>query len=162
MKMKLKTFPKLQIILALLIIFLQFCQKKEKLIIDEDQFIEIYARLLIINELKVEKSFHDRLLQDLFNENNVTSDEIDSTVSYYNSNPKEWVYIYNRVREKILKIKGEYQTDSSKKVDSLRAKIIPKISTNSEKKSFIEDDQKKNKEQKQKVGTEEAGRDKRK
>jgi hypothetical protein len=143
MKMNSKTFPKLQIILAFLVIFLQFCQKKEKITIDQEQFIEIYARLLIINELKVEKSFHDRLLQNLFNENNVTSAEIDSTVSYYNSNPREWVYIYNRVREKILKIKSEYQTDSSKKVDSLRAKTISKISTKSKKKSFIEDDQKK-------------------
>jgi hypothetical protein len=123
-----------------MIFFLQFCQKEESLTIDKEQFIEIYARLLIINELRVSKSVQDRLLNELYTESNVTLTEIDSTVSYYNSNPREWVDIYNRVREKIQKIKSEYQIDSSKKVDSLILKSKSKISTKSLRKSFIGDD----------------------
>ena len=143
MKMKPKSFPKLQIFFAFMILFLQFCQKEETLTIDKEQFIEIYARLLIINELRIEKSFRSRLLQELYTENDVSSADIDSTISYYNSNPREWVGIYNRVREKIQKIKSEYQIDSSKKIDSLISKSKSKISTKSLQKSFIGDDSEK-------------------
>jgi hypothetical protein len=126
-----------------MIFFLQFCQKEEALTINKEQFIEIYARLLIINELRVNKSVQDRLLNELYTESNVTLAEIDSTVSYYNSNPREWVDIYSRVREKIQKIKSEYKIDSSKIVDSLISKSKSKISTKSLRKSFIGDDNEK-------------------
>jgi hypothetical protein len=143
MKMKSKSFPKLHIFLLFLILFLQFCQKEEALLIDKEQFIEIYARLLIINELRVNKSDQDRLLNELYTTNNVSLAEIDSTVSYFNSHPREWVEIYNRVREKIQKIKSDYQIDSSKNIDSLISKSKSKISTKSIRKSFIGDENEK-------------------
>ena len=111
MKMKSKTFPKLQIILLLFLFFLFSCQNEQALTIDKEQFIEIYARLLIINEMKVKKEIRDNLILKLFSDNNITSTEIDSTVSYYNSNPTEWVEIYNVVHEKIQKIRSDYQED---------------------------------------------------
>jgi hypothetical protein len=143
MKMMSKSFPKLQFIFVFIIVFLQFCQNEKTLTINKEQFIEIYARILIINELKVEKSFQNRLLQELYIENNVTSAEIDSSVSYYNSNSREWVEIYNRVREKIQKIRSDYKTESSKKLDSLLSKPKSKLSTKSYRKSFIGDQKEK-------------------
>jgi hypothetical protein len=139
MKLESKTFPKLQIILVFLVIFLQFCHKEKAETIDKEQFIEIYARLLIINELKVSKEFHDRLLQELYNENNVTAAEIDSTISYYNSNPREWIDIYKRTREKIQKIRTDFKTDHIKKSDSLRSQSKSKLPTRPGQKSFIDD-----------------------
>ena len=139
MKMKSKSFPKLQIIFIILVFFLQFCQKEQASVIDTDKFIEIYSRLLIINELKVEKETRDRLIRELFNKNNVSATEIDSTVSYYNSKSREWVTIYKRVREKIQNLKSEYQEDDKKKPDSLLSKPKSIISTKSFRKSFIDD-----------------------
>ena len=143
MKMKSKSFPKLHFFCLFVSVFLQFCQKEEALLIDKEQFIEIYARLLIINELRVNKSDQDRLLNELYTTNNVSLAEIDSTVSYFNSHPREWVEIYNRVREKIQKIKSDYQIDSSKNIDSLISKSKSKISTKSIRKSFIGDENEK-------------------
>jgi hypothetical protein len=140
MKMNAKSFPLLQLFLIFLIFFFQFCKKEEALTVNKEQFIEIYARLLIINELRVERPVQDRLIQELYKMHNVTATEIDSTISYYNSKPREWVEIYNLVREKIQNIKNEYKTDSSKKVDSLISKSKSKISTKSFEKSFIGDD----------------------
>jgi hypothetical protein len=139
MKMIPKSFPKLQIFLFILIFCFQSCQKEEPDIIEQEQFIEIYSRLLIINELKVEKNTQDRLLQELYKINNVSAAEIDSTVSYYNAHPREWVSIYNRLREKIQKIKREFQEDAIKKSDSLLSKQKSIISTKSFRKSFKSD-----------------------
>jgi hypothetical protein len=143
MKMMPKTFPKLQIFFVLLIFFLQFCQKEKTITIAKEQFIEIYARLLIINELKIKKPDRDRLLQELYSENDITSVDIDSTISYLNSNPREWVEVYNRVREKIQKIRTENQKESSKKIDSLLSKPRSINSTKSRRKSFIDEEEKK-------------------
>jgi len=138
--MKSKSFPKLQIFFAFMIFFLQFCQKEQTLTIDKEQFIEIYARLLIINELTVKKDFRDRLLLDLYSENNITPADIDSTVSYYNSNPSEWVDIYDLVRKKIQKIKDDNKKESSKKIDSLLSKPRDTRPTKSLNKNFNSDD----------------------
>ena len=83
------------------------------------------------------------MLNELYTTNNVSLAEIDSTVSYFNSHPREWVEIYNRVREKIQKIKSDYQIDSSKNIDSLISKSKSKISTKSIRKSFIGDENEK-------------------
>jgi hypothetical protein len=71
--------------------------------------------------MKIENEIHDRLLQELYFENNITIADIDSTVSYYNLNPKEWVEIYDLIRQKILELKNNYNSESSNKIDSLRA-----------------------------------------
>ena len=140
MKLTLKTFHKLQIFLIFLIFFSFSCQKEKTSTINKEQFIEIYARLLIINELTVKKDFRDRLLLDLYSENNITPADIDSTVSYYNSNPSEWVDIYDLVRKKIQKIKDDNKKESSKKIDSLLSKPRDTRPTKSLNKNFNSDD----------------------
>jgi hypothetical protein len=95
----------------------------------------------------------------LYNDNNITAAEIDSTVSYYNANPREWIDIYNRVREKIQKIKNDYKTDYIKKSDSLLSKPKSKLSTRPRQKSFIDDNpNKKIKEDKKEKKLEEKGK----
>jgi low affinity Fe/Cu permease len=143
MKMKLKTFPKLQIFISFFLIFLYSCQKEEALTIDKEQFIEIYARLLIINEMKIKKGIRDSLFQKLYSDNKIMTSELDSSISHYNSNPTEWVEIYNLVREKIQKIRSEYQADSSIKIDSLISKPRKNLREESYKRRFLSDDKEK-------------------
>jgi hypothetical protein len=90
--------------------------------------------------MNIKKEFHDRLLQGLYSEYNVSTTNIDSTVSYYNSNPGEWVDIYNRVRKKIQEIRKKYKTESSLKIDSLLSKPRQTRPLNSYKKGKITDD----------------------
>ena len=141
--MKSKSFPKLQIFLIFLLLILLSCQKEKTLIINKEQFIKIYARLLIIDQMKIEKKIHDRLVQELYEENNITIADIDSTVSYYNLNPKEWVEIYDRIRETILELKNKYKAESSKKIDSLTARPRKSILNKSYPKTILNDDEKK-------------------
>lgn len=143
MKMKSKSFPKLQIFLTFMLFFVFFCEKEKTITINKEQFIEIYARLLIINEMKVDKEFQDRLLQELYTNNNITTADIDSTVSYYNSNPREWVEIYDLIRKKIQEIRNEYKAESSKNLDSLLSKPRPIRRKKSYIKNFIGDDKEK-------------------
>jgi hypothetical protein len=118
MKFRPKSFPELSLIFIFLLFSLFSCQKEKTAIINKEQFIKIYARLLIIDQMKIEKEIHDRLVQDLYHENNITTANIDSTVSYYNLNPKEWVEIYDRIRETILELRNIYKVEPSKKIDS--------------------------------------------
>ena len=140
MNIKSKTFPKLQIFLSFFLFFLFSCQKEETLTIDKEQFIEIYARLLIINEMKIRKEIRDNLFQKLYSDYKITTSELDSTISYYNSNPSEWVEIYNLVREKIQKIRSDYQTDSSRKIDSLLSKPRKNLLKKSNRRRFMSDE----------------------
>ena len=119
MKMTTKSFPKLQTIFMILPIILISCQKDKTLIINKEQFIDIYARILIINQMTIDKKNQDHLLQELYDQNNITQANIDSTVSFYNSNPKEWVEIYDRIRETIMKLKNKYKTNPSRNSDTI-------------------------------------------
>jgi hypothetical protein len=143
MKTKPKSFPKLQIFLIFVLFFAFFCEKEKTTTIKKEQFIEIYARLLIINEMKVDKEFQDRLLQELYTNNNITTADIDSTVSSYNSNHREWVEIFDLVRKKIQEIRNEYKTESSINIDSLLSKPRPIRRIKSYLKKFIADDKEK-------------------
>jgi len=143
MKMMSKTFPKLQIFLVFFLFFLCSCQKKQPLTIEKEQFIEIYSRLLIINEMKIKKDSRDTLIQKLYSEIKITHADFDSSISYYNSNPGEWVDIYNKIREKIQEIKNDFRTNSSLKIDSLSSKTRKNLPENSYRKTYISDDEKK-------------------
>ena len=114
-----KSFPKLQTIFMILPIILFSCQKDKTLVINKEQFINIYARILIINQMTIDKKIHNHLLQELYDQNNITQANIDSTVSYYNSNPQEWVEIYDRIRKTILELKNNYETKPSRNSDSV-------------------------------------------
>jgi len=139
MKFRLKSFPKLPLIFVFLLFTIFSCQKDKTLIINKEQFIKIYARLLIIDQLKIEKKNRDSLVQELYHENNITTANIDSTVSYYNSNPKEWVEIYDRIRETILELKNTYKVEPSKKIDSLIARPRKSILNKSYQKPIRDD-----------------------
>ncbi len=124
MNLKAKSFPKLQFFLILFIFVLISCNSEPENIIDTAQFIEIYSRLLIIHEMDINKEYHDRLLEELFEKYTVNAAEIDSTVNYLNSQPEEWLDILSKVRDRIKEIKTEATPKAKKTTDP--DKKVPK------------------------------------
>jgi hypothetical protein len=124
MKFKAKTFQKLQFILFLSFLVLFSCQKEKERIIDDQQFIEIYARLLIIYEMNINKDYHDRLVEEVFDKFNVTAAQVDSTVTSLNAQPKKWVEILTQVRERIHDIREDMKPGQPGKVTSTEPKNI--------------------------------------
>ena len=101
----LKSFPILQIIFLFFLISFISCSEKHSTTIDNEEFIEIYARLLIIYEMDISKEYHDRLIDELFREHNTTLVQIDSTLSFLNENPEDWVPILEKVRDRIQELR---------------------------------------------------------
>jgi hypothetical protein len=96
-----------------MLIVLSSCAEKSATTLDNEKFIEIYARLLIIYEMEINKDHHDRLIDELFREYNTTSDQIDSTLVYLNNNPEEWVATLDNVRKKIQELRKELVPEES-------------------------------------------------
>jgi len=97
----------IMIIVFLLTLLNVSCQKSDPTIINEDKFIEIYARLNIINHLSANKEFYDKLVSELLTLNKVSLDEVNAAVEYYKLQPERWVTILEKVRERIKKLKLE-------------------------------------------------------
>lgn len=108
MIISIKSFPILQIIFLFFLISFISCSEKHNATIDNEEFIEIYARLLIIYELDVSKEYHDRLIEELFKEHHTTLGQIDSTLSHLNSNPEDWVAILEKVRDRIQEVRKDF------------------------------------------------------
>ena len=102
-----KSFPKLQIIFIFLLIFLLSCSSERSNVLDNEKFIEIYARLLIISEMDINKEYQDRLIGELFRDYGVSRAEIDSSITYFNAHQEEWVEILGKARDKIQEIRKE-------------------------------------------------------
>ncbi len=111
MIISLKSFPKLQIIFLFFLISFISCSEETSVTIDNEKFIEIYARLLIIYEMEISKEYHDRLIDELFRVYNTTPDQIDSTLSYLNENPEKWVTTLEKVRNRIQELRKELAPD---------------------------------------------------
>jgi hypothetical protein len=74
---------------------------------DNEKFIEIYARLLIISEMDINKDYHDRLIAELYRDFKISATEIDSSIAYLNTNPEMWANILEKTRDKIQEIRKE-------------------------------------------------------
>lgn len=121
---KRKSFPKIHFFLFFSIFTLICCSSESEKKIDNEQFIEIYSRLLIIHEMDISKEYHDRLVIELFEKYNVTAAEIDSTVSYLNLYPDQWIDILSKVKDRINEIKKRVTPETRKTIEP--KKNIPK------------------------------------
>lgn len=102
-----KSFPKTQIIFIFFLFLFISCSSDKHETINNEKFIEIYARLLIISELDISKEYHDKLIAELYRDFKISAAEIDSTVAYLNANPELWVIILEKTRDKIQEIRKE-------------------------------------------------------
>lgn len=91
--------------LIFLILLLLGCKSENEPIISEDDFILIYAKLSIINELNVNKEYHDRLVSELLFEFNIQVYDIQRTVEFYQKNPRQWLTILEKVKEEIINLR---------------------------------------------------------
>ena len=107
----------------LFLFYLSFssCSKKDSPNITDSDFISIYAKLSIINELNVNKEYHDKLVAELLNEFNIQVSDIQKSVEFYQKNPRQWLTILERVKDEIAKLRikevRKTRSDTSKTVD---------------------------------------------
>jgi hypothetical protein len=107
MKNNLNSFPNNKIIIFLLT-FLMICCKNESInVIESSDFINIYAQILIINELKISKDKKDAFISDLLNRNNITRQDLNLAIESFKQKPEEWVSILQKVRDKIREYKKD-------------------------------------------------------
>lgn len=102
------------------------CENKVVNIIETEQFIEIYSRLIIINEMEINKEYHDRLVDELLTQNNISIADIDSTISYLNGNPTKWVDILEKVRDRLQEIRNEMKITPSQNIEPEKRESILK------------------------------------
>ena len=107
MKKNLKTFPNNKIFIFLLTILLICCNSESKIIIKSEQFINIYAQLLIINELKIKNVNKESFTNDLLKRNNVSKEDLNLALDSYKQNPEEWVSILQKVRDRMRELKKD-------------------------------------------------------
>ena len=107
MKKNLKTFPNNIIFIFLLTILLICCNSESKIIIESEQFINIYAQLLIINELKIKTPKKESFTNDLLKRNKISRKDLNLVLDSYKRNPEEWVSILQKVRDRIRELKKD-------------------------------------------------------
>ena len=90
----------------LLLFFLLFnCTSKDYPTIRESDFISIYSKLTIINELNVNKEHRDKLVEELLFEFNIQVADIQKSVHFYQKNPRQWLEILEKVKNKINELR---------------------------------------------------------
>ena len=108
MNMTLKSFHFIFFSVCLLTVYVS-CDTKGADIISKNDFIKIYSRLLIINEMKINKDHHDILIEELLRNNKITLSDLQNTINYFNENPEQWIEIINKVRDNLQQLKTEQQ-----------------------------------------------------
>lgn len=90
----------------ILILYLLFsCASLDNPTINDSDFISIYAKLTIINELNVNKEHHDNLVEELLLEFNIQVNDIQKSVDFYQQNPRQWLDILEKVKNKIAELR---------------------------------------------------------
>ena len=107
MKKNLKSFPNNKIFIFLLTILLICCNSESKIVIESEQFINIYAQLLIINELKIQNLKKESFTNELLKKNKVSREDINTALDSYRQNPEEWVSILQKVRDRMRELKKD-------------------------------------------------------
>jgi hypothetical protein len=110
MKLKAKSFPVLLLFLFFFSWSAQSCKSEHPRIIGQKQFIEIFARLLIIDEMELSPEHKEKLRQELLQQFKVTKTAIDQTIEYYNSQPEKWVDLLAKTRDRIDKLRTTRMT----------------------------------------------------
>ena len=89
------------------IILLQGCGKEQK-IIPKDKFIQVYVDLLIVSDTTTTDAFAlDSLKTIVFKNHNVSDEEYNATIRYYNSEPKRWEEFFDKAINYVEALKKE-------------------------------------------------------
>lgn len=74
---------------------------------ESEQFINIYAQLLIINELKIKNLKKESFTNDLLKRNKISREDLNLVLESYKRNPEEWVSILQKVRDRMRELKKD-------------------------------------------------------
>jgi hypothetical protein len=97
---------KLFFLLILQFIFITACDKGPP--IQEDKFIKVYVDLLIIQDTTTAETFSLDSIQTLvFTRHNISSEQYDETISYYNSRPEKWIVLFDSATAYVEGLKKE-------------------------------------------------------
>jgi hypothetical protein len=107
-----KSFPKLQIFLFLILYCFFSCEPNQPKLMNEKDFVTIYAQMLTINELNIDSKQQEQLTNKLLAENQIKKTDIEQTIEYLQKNPEKWVDIVLKVRNHIQQLQKESRSNT--------------------------------------------------
>jgi hypothetical protein len=100
------SFPRLLKLFIYIFLLLQLaCAEKIEYRIPEPKFIDLYAHLLILDEIKedsIRLSYQERFLSH----EGFSMVQIDSTLIYYKRNPDLWPEVMRQIRDRIKELRA--------------------------------------------------------
>jgi hypothetical protein len=89
------------LITLLLTIFISSCSKNKHKSLKEDQFVEVLADLMIIENLGISESERIILANKVFEKHKIDSVIFNETRRRHEENEKYWIKIYTKVKDRI-------------------------------------------------------------
>jgi len=97
---------KLYLLILILPVFVLSCDKEPP--IAQEDFIKVYVDLLIIQDTTTAETFSlDSLRTLVFTRHNISSEQYDETISYYNSRPEKWIVLFDSATAYVEGLKKE-------------------------------------------------------
>ena len=88
------------------ILLIQGCEKDPP--IQEEKFIKVYVDLLIIQDTTTVESFSTDSVKSLvFARHNISSEQYEKMLSYYNSQPEKWTAFFDSATSYVERLKKE-------------------------------------------------------
>ncbi len=87
-------------------------------LIAEDRYLEIFSHLVVINQITDEQlgeASRDSLVQQVFDQNEVTKDQFNRSHHYYQRQPDRQLARIARVEEKIKRERDDFQAQLDEK-----------------------------------------------
>ena len=97
-------------ILIFLITFLILSCDKEPPLPEKD-FIKVYVDLLVIQDtITAEKFSPDSVKSIVFKRHNISSEQYDAMINYYNSQPEKWTAFFDSATAYVERLKKKAET----------------------------------------------------
>jgi len=111
------------LLLFLLTLIISNCSKsKSDNHLNEDQFVDILAELMITEQLKIGHTEKVSLVKQIFKKHNISSKEFSTYKKEHENDPQYWIDIYKKVEKRIkqlsnpnkhLKLKNNSKRDAN-------------------------------------------------
>ena len=75
--------------------------------ISQDKFVRVYVDLLIIQDTTTVENYSvDSAKAAVFNKYNVSAEQYDSTINYYNAEPERWIQFFDSAGAYVERLKA--------------------------------------------------------
>jgi hypothetical protein len=96
------------LLIIFLLLFILACDKGPP--IQEEKFIKVYVDLLIVQDTTTAETFPlDSIKTLVFTKHNISSEQYDETISYYNSRPEKWAAFFDSAKVYVERLKKEIE-----------------------------------------------------